>query len=270
MADVNIASVVPPFLSQFSARSVPFATGSGLTEDNANFYYDDLTNTLFVNRITAGGLTPVPPVTVAGGGTGLTSYVAGDLIVATGPTTLARLPSEVSGTVFVSNGVGALPFWSPNLAITRLTATSDISVGVNPATSGQVRLPWVTNMLVRNGTNTANLNLIATGTGYLVFGESSIPLQINTNFTIVGTDASPGGVALKPVGNLLQVRTPNDADYATLHAKTVYADANFLFKDGQPAPAAVFGYAYMYIDVADGDLKIRFGDGVTKTIVVDT
>jgi hypothetical protein len=40
--------------------------------------------------------------------------------------------------------------------------------------------------------------------------------------------------------------------------------------DGIAAPAAVAGLAHIYVDAADGDLKVRFGDGITKTIVVDT
>lgn len=40
--------------------------------------------------------------------------------------------------------------------------------------------------------------------------------------------------------------------------------------DGLAAPAAAAGRARIYIDVADGDLKIKFADGVIKTISVDT
>ena len=40
--------------------------------------------------------------------------------------------------------------------------------------------------------------------------------------------------------------------------------------DGITAPAAVSGRAIIYVDTADGDLKIVFGDGTVKTIVVDT
>lgn len=40
--------------------------------------------------------------------------------------------------------------------------------------------------------------------------------------------------------------------------------------DGIAAPAAVVGQAQLYVDTADGDLKVRFGDGTIKTIVTDT
>lgn len=43
-----------------------------------------------------------------------------------------------------------------------------------------------------------------------------------------------------------------------------------VLSDGVTAPTAVAGKAYIYVDVADGDLKIIFGDGTVKTIVTDT
>lgn len=44
----------------------------------------------------------------------------------------------------------------------------------------------------------------------------------------------------------------------------------FALKDGITAPATVAGQAQVYVDTADGDLKIKFGDGTVKTITVDT
>lgn len=49
----------------------------------------------------------------------------------------------------------------------------------------------------------------------------------------------------------------------------VLSEASALVKDGIPAPAATNGYAAIFVDVADGDLKVRFGDGITKTIATD-
>lgn len=41
-------------------------------------------------------------------------------------------------------------------------------------------------------------------------------------------------------------------------------------KDGVTAPSATSGYAKIYVDTADGDLKVIFGDGTVKTIVTDS
>jgi len=47
-------------------------------------------------------------------------------------------------------------------------------------------------------------------------------------------------------------------------------DGSFLIKDGITAPSTAAGYATIYVDTADGYLKVKFGDGTVKTIVVDT
>ncbi len=41
-------------------------------------------------------------------------------------------------------------------------------------------------------------------------------------------------------------------------------------EDGVTAPSTVSGVAQLYVDTADGDLKVKFGDGTVKTITVDT
>ena len=40
--------------------------------------------------------------------------------------------------------------------------------------------------------------------------------------------------------------------------------------DGVSAPDAVVGKALIYVDSADGDLKVKFGDGTVATIATDT
>lgn len=49
-----------------------------------------------------------------------------------------------------------------------------------------------------------------------------------------------------------------------------YANGALGIADGISAPATVAGMALLYVDTADGDLKVRFGDGTVKTIVTDT
>lgn len=52
------------------------------------------------------------------------------------------------------------------------------------------------------------------------------------------------------------------------HANTYSALMTLV--DGVTAPSTIAGHAVIYVDSADGDLKIKFGDGTVKTIVVDT
>jgi len=68
--------------------------------------------------------------------------------------------------------------------------------------------------------------------------------------------------------------SPGDDNLKTLGRSThrwsnVFSGVNAL-TDGVTAPATLTGYAQIYVDSADGDLKVKFGDGTVKTIVTDT
>lgn len=56
----------------------------------------------------------------------------------------------------------------------------------------------------------------------------------------------------------------------TQAVKNINAKGFMAIGDGITAPGANVGFAKLYVDSADGDLKIIFGDGTVKTIVVDT
>jgi hypothetical protein len=47
-------------------------------------------------------------------------------------------------------------------------------------------------------------------------------------------------------------------------------DKAMMLVDGVTAPATLSGYAKIYVDTADGDLKVKFGDGTVTTIAADT
>lgn len=48
------------------------------------------------------------------------------------------------------------------------------------------------------------------------------------------------------------------------------SDGGMAITDGIAAPATLAGWAKIYVDSADGDLKVKFGDGTVKTIATDT
>ncbi len=81
---------------------------------------------------------------------------------------------------------------------------------------------------------------------------------------------SGGDVVLEYVGNAIgsEARVYND----TLAKNVLFIshDGGVGLADGITAPGTQLGLAFLYVDVADGDLKIKFGDGTVKTIVIDT
>lgn len=68
--------------------------------------------------------------------------------------------------------------------------------------------------------------------------------------------------------------TPGANGTQPLGAATARWDTGFMnalaITDGISAPSAPSGMAILYVDSADGDLKVKFADGTVKTIVVDT
>ena len=61
----------------------------------------------------------------------------------------------------------------------------------------------------------------------------------------------------------------NNIGEAGIEAGEVHSQL-LVLKDGVTAPSTFAGQAAIYVDNADGDLKIKFSDGTVKTIVTDT
>ena len=72
---------------------------------------------------------------VAYGGTGLTSYAIGDLIYASGATTLSKLPDVATGNALISGGVGVAPLWGKIGLTTHVSGTLPIANGGTNATA---------------------------------------------------------------------------------------------------------------------------------------
>lgn len=71
----------------------------------------------------------VSTVPVANGGTNITSYTTGDLIYASGTTTLSKLADVATGNALISGGVGVAPSWG------KVDLTTHVS-GVLPVANG--------------------------------------------------------------------------------------------------------------------------------------
>ena len=164
------------------------------------------------------GVTGTLPV--GNGGTGLTSYTIGDLIYASGTTTLSKLSDVAVGNVLLSGGVGVAPAWgqvSLTAAVTGVLPIANggtnsnatptqggVGYGTGTAhaysaagTSGQILQSngtsapsWISTLGVANGgtgLNTATTNGVIYGNGTSAFGVTSAGL---TGQYLVGNTGS--------------------------------------------------------------------------------
>lgn len=117
--------------------------------------------------------------------------------------------------------------------------------------------------------------LSLTTAGSVKFGDSSIARNADGVLALYdGAGTSFGRLqfggttssfpALKRNSTALETKLADDSAYAP-HAMQ-YLDVT----DGVTAPASAAGRARIYVDTADGDLKVIFADGTVKTIVVDS
>lgn len=82
-------------------------------------------------------LTNATGLPAAGGGTGQSSYTTGDLLYASGATTLSKLADVATGNVLISGGVGVAPSWG------KVNVTTAIS-GILPSANGGTGMAFFT------------------------------------------------------------------------------------------------------------------------------
>jgi hypothetical protein len=106
-------------------------------------------------------------------------------------------------------------------------------------------------------------------------GDLSIIDSIPQDISPAGasTDLSDSSTLMR-VGSSPSTDLSDSSDLARKSTANTFVEQLTLekslsLKDGINGPAAIVGYAQIYVDLADGDLKIIFGDGVVKTIVTD-
>lgn len=108
----------------------------------------------FANKLNSSGQLDatvglVNAVPAANGGTGQSSYTVGDILYASGSTTLAKLSGVATGNVLISGGVGVAPSYG------KVGLTTHVS-GTLPLTNGGLGTTSFTSnaLLVGNGTST--------------------------------------------------------------------------------------------------------------------
>jgi hypothetical protein len=116
-------------------------------------------------------LTDAVAITAAQGGTGQTSYVIGDLLQATGTTTLSRLAAVATGNALISGGVGTASSWG------KVGLTTHVSGTLGPTNGGTGFASYTTgDLLYANSTSSlARLTAVAAGRFLRSAGTGTAP-----------------------------------------------------------------------------------------------
>jgi len=195
--------------------------------------------------------SPMPlPISEISGGTGQSVYAVGDLLAANTTTSLSRLPSVASGSLFASAGVGTLPGYTTDPVITgsltsnrALTGTSVlggivVSASTGAALGAQQDAPWI--RIIGNGwNNTANAShpaefgfRLRPGQGNPVTATLTLFQQINTGgYSTIGTWTN-AGLYTSAAG--LTATTTVSAG-STVNAVTNYLSNASIFYNGSAA-----------------------------------
>jgi hypothetical protein len=121
------------------------------------------------SQVSASSLSGTVPV--ANGGTGLTTYAVGDLLYASGTTTLSRLADVATGNALISGGVGVAPSWGQISLTTTVTGTLPAANGG----TGQASYT-IGDLLYASGTTAlSRLSDVATGSVLVSGGTSTAP-----------------------------------------------------------------------------------------------
>lgn len=166
-------------------------------------------------------LTLSTPLGPASGGTGLASYAVGDLLYASGATTLAKLADVAAGSVLASGGVGVAPAWSASPSLTSLTLSSALGVA-----SGGTGLASFTigDIPIGNGTSAlTKLADVATGS-VLVSGGVGVAPAWSANPTLTSVVFSGGSVLEGSTTNVIEQRNGTNAQ--TLRVYNTFTNAS--------------------------------------------
>lgn len=141
---------------------------------------------------------------VAQGGTGLTTYVTGDMIIATSSSVLASLADVATGNVLLSGGIGVVPAWGK---VALATAVSGSLLAVNGGT-GQTSYTQGDLLVAASSTTLTKVSAVATGQVLRSAGVATAPAWGAVNLTTDVTGILPvanGGTGLSANTNVCAI-----------------------------------------------------------------
>ncbi len=142
-------------------------------------------------------------ITAANGGTGLTSYTTGDILFASGASTISKLSDVATGNAIISGGVGVAPVYGKIGLTTHVSGTLPVTSGGTSVTSLTAYAPIFggttsTGAIQSGAVGTSGQVLTSNGAGALPTFQPSTGLvnPMTTLGDIIYEDATPTAVRL--------------------------------------------------------------------------
>lgn len=163
----------------------------------------------------SGNTISLGTVTVANGGTGLTSYTIGDLLYADSSSSLARLADVATGNVLRSGGIGVAPAWGQVALTTDVTGTLPVANGgtgtATAFTQGSVVFAGASGTYSQNASNFFWDNVNTRLGIHTNIPDATFTVMSETQ-TAVPTGALPSGTDVHIIGaNNAETRITQDA-----------------------------------------------------------
>lgn len=191
-------------------------------------------------------------VQAAYGGTGITSYTVGDLIYASGATTLSKLADVAAGNVLLSGGVGVAPAWG------KVDLTAAVS-GILPIANGGTN---------NNATPIAGAVAYGTGTAYAFTGAGVAGqyLQSSGSGTPVWTTISSTNTTGAPAFYGVFVANFNQPSGGANAANLVTYDASPVLSNGISASSGLITIANAGYYLLTFELSVSNSAGSNPTV----
>jgi len=152
------------------------------------------------------------------GGTGLTSYVVGDIIFASGATTLSRLADVATGNALLSGGVGVAPAYGKVGLTTHVSGVLPIANGgtnISTYAVGDILYCSATDVLSKLPKPTASSYLAMTSAGVPSWKNPKYGTFYNTTDEVVGIINTPYPLAFDTTDLSNGVSVPATAGVVT-------------------------------------------------------
>ena len=202
--------------------------------------------------ITGGSIAGITALAPADGGTGVSSYAIGDILYASGTTTLTNLADVATGNVLLSGGVGVAPSYGKVDLTTHVATASKL-----PVANGGTGAATLTGYVKANGTS-------------VMTASNTIP---NTAITGLGTmstqDANNVSIVSGVINNTtIGASSPSTVKASSLTSTSVITDSFIIKANGTLALAFASNGVVQVTPTATGTFTSTVPPAGTRTTLI--